>query len=201
MASITTLEPGRYYHIYNRGNNRENLFREARNYEHFLTLYAHHVTPAAETFAYCLMRNHFHLLVRIRDAAPDAPERSASRCFSNFFNAYTKAFNGAYQRTGALFQRPFKRIEVGTEPYLYRLVTYIHQNPQRHGFVADFRDWPYSSYPALLSERPTRLNRPAVLDWFGGRENVSVLHQLELPDALVNTFAPDDFGWSDVGQT
>jgi putative transposase len=193
MSNIVPLEPGKYYHVYNRGNNRENLFREERNYAYFLGLYGHHVGPVAETYAYCLMRNHFHLLVRIRTAGRNDSPGDISRCFSNFFNAYTKAFNSVYQRTGALFERPFQRIEVTTEPYLYRLVAYIHQNPQRHGFVADFREWEYSSYHALLSDRPTRLNRVEVLDWFGGRDNVDRLHQEQLPATLAKALAPDDW--------
>ncbi len=55
-----------YYHIYNRGTNRENIFVQERNYEHFFELYTKHIDPVADTFAYCLLRNHFHLLVRIR---------------------------------------------------------------------------------------------------------------------------------------
>ena len=67
MQTLTPLEPGTYYHIYNRGVNRENIFREERNYAYFLRLYSKHITPVAETFAYCLLRNHFHLLVRVRE--------------------------------------------------------------------------------------------------------------------------------------
>ncbi len=66
MQKVTSLEPGQYYHVYNRGVNRENLFREERNYAYFLKLYTRHITPVAETFAYCLLRNHFHFLIRIR---------------------------------------------------------------------------------------------------------------------------------------
>jgi len=60
------LEPGRYYHIFNRGIDGTNIFLEERNYAYFLNLYAKHIEPVAETFAYCLMRNHFHLLARIK---------------------------------------------------------------------------------------------------------------------------------------
>ena len=63
MKTFAPLQPGHYYHIYNLGNNREDLFRETRNYAYFLKLYAHHIHPIADTFAYCLLRNHFHLLV------------------------------------------------------------------------------------------------------------------------------------------
>jgi len=61
------LQPGKYYYIYNRGNNRENIFLEERNYPYFLRHYARHIEPVADTFVYCLLRNHFHFLVRIKD--------------------------------------------------------------------------------------------------------------------------------------
>jgi REP element-mobilizing transposase RayT len=66
MQRLPALQPGKYYHIYNRGINRENIFFETRNYPYFLELYAKYIEPIANTFAYCLMRNHFHLLVRIK---------------------------------------------------------------------------------------------------------------------------------------
>lgn len=66
MQIIEPLEFGKYYHIYNRGINSENLFKESRNYEYFLTLHTKHIEPIAETFAWCLLKNHFHLLVRVK---------------------------------------------------------------------------------------------------------------------------------------
>ena len=60
------LVPGMYYHIYNRGNNSENLFLEKRNYPYFLSLYDKHITPVADTHAYGLLRNHFHVAGRIK---------------------------------------------------------------------------------------------------------------------------------------
>ena len=117
MSSTYPLFPGQIYcHIYNRGNNREDIFREDRNYAYFLELYSKYVLPSVDTFAYCLLKNHFHLLVRIKDltgskanllsqrldsredltgskANLSGPEKTASRAFSNFFNAYSKAVN------------------------------------------------------------------------------------------------------------
>jgi hypothetical protein len=66
MTSPSPLEDGEYYHIYNRGNNGENLSFEGRNYRHFLNLYAQHVVAVADTYAYCLLRNHFHVLIRVK---------------------------------------------------------------------------------------------------------------------------------------
>ena len=70
MTNPIPLEPGKFYHIYNRGNNGENIFIAERNYAYFLNLYAKHIEPVAETFGYCLLRNHFHVLARIRPERP-----------------------------------------------------------------------------------------------------------------------------------
>ena len=104
MSDPIPLHPGQYYHIYNRGNNRENVFREERNYPYFLKLYAKYIEPIAETYAYCLLRNHFHFLVRIKDEKDLTGFENLSglnpsglgQPFSNLFNAYAayaRAFN------------------------------------------------------------------------------------------------------------
>ena len=188
MSNPLPLQGGDYYHIFNRGVNRQNLFLEERNYRYFLKLYAHHVEPVAETYAYCLLPNHFHLLVRIKTAEEQqhdheirkVPEiarvSNPGQAFSNLFNAYTKAMNQAYGRTGSLFERPFHRLAVTSDSYFAQLVVYIHQNPQRHGLSEDFRQWPYSSYQALCSSGPTRIKRDDVLAWFGGPAQLVTAH-------------------------
>ena len=192
---ITKLERGKTYHIFNRGNNRENLFREKENFDYFLRLYLKHIYPIADTYAYALLKNHFHFLVRLKTDEEIVAEqnlsglgdltgllkRPPSRAFANLFNAYTKGFNKAYDRSGSLFNRPFKRIPVYDEPYFHRLIIYIHQNPQKHGFVDDFRDWPYSSYGSIISDQPSRLSRNLVLEKFDGVDGFIELH-LQLID-------------------
>jgi REP element-mobilizing transposase RayT len=189
-----------YYHIYNRGTNRENIFVEERNYAYFLQLYIKHIEPVAETYAYCLLRNHFHVFTRIRESVvdPKGLERplgsgAASAAFSNFFNAYAKAINKAYGRTGSLFQHPFGRVPVLTQTHLTRLVCYIHFNPQRHGLISDFREWPYSSYRAHLSDQATRLKREAVLDWFDGPRGFIAAHQMAIDESALAPLVPEDF--------
>jgi hypothetical protein len=66
MPSPSPLLYDTCYHIYNRGNNRENIFIQERNTQHFLNLYSKYIDPVADTFAYCLLRNHFHLAVRVK---------------------------------------------------------------------------------------------------------------------------------------
>jgi REP element-mobilizing transposase RayT len=178
-TDITPVTFGTFFHIYNRGNNRENIFVQPRNYAYFMDLWWKHTSLIAETWAYCLLRNHFHALVFIsnRDELPDQNIKEPSQYFSNFFNAYARGVNLATGRTGALFERPFKRIPVDSENYLIRLAVYIHQNPQKHKFIEDFRDWDYSSYPHLISNAPTRLQRDRMMDLFGSRDDFIRIHQ------------------------
>ena len=197
MTSPSSLAPGVYYHIYNRGTNRENIFIEERNYAYFLRLYVKHIEPVAETYAYCLLRNHFHVFARIREEDPKGLERplgsTASTAFSNFFNAYAKAINKAYGRTGSLFQHPFGRVPVLTQAHLTRLVCYIHFNPQRHGLIGDFREWPYSSYRAHLSNQATRLDRDTVLGWFDGLAGFAATHEVTIDEQALAPLVPEDF--------
>ena len=159
------LQAGVIYHIYNRGVNSETIFREKRNYAYFINLYVRHIQPVADTYAFCLLPNHFHLLIEPKKNLSGLS--TPSQAFSNVFNAYAKYINIAYQRTGPLFERPFKRIPVKDSPYFLRLLVYIYQNPQRHGLIDDFRDWPYSSYDVLSGNQPTFIRRDVIWKWFG----------------------------------
>lgn len=98
MQTLQPLENGKYYHIYNRGINSGILFKEKSNYEHFLKLYDIHIEPIAETYAWCLMKNHFHFLIRIKEMEEIKAEKKIqpSQSFSNVCNAYTKACNKKY---------------------------------------------------------------------------------------------------------
>lgn len=135
MASQTIkLLPDNYYHIYTRGNNKENLFRQKDNYKYFLSLWQKHLTPIAYTQAYCLMPNHIHFCIKVRHFEDLSEKfqngsRLLSQPISNCFNAYTKAFNKRFSRTGSLFQRPYQRKLVDSELYLLQLIVYIHTNP------------------------------------------------------------------------
>jgi hypothetical protein len=203
-TDIPPLTHGNFYHIYNRGNNHENIFRQERNYAYFLDLWWKHVSRIAETWAYCLLKNHFHAVVHIKNKedltglkstlARDYPSgekgtgpsdsrgdlsglKDPSQYFSNFFNAYARGVNIATQRTGALFERPFKRIPLDSTAYLMQLIVYVHQNPQKHKFAEDFREWNNSSYHILVSEARTLLQRDKVMELFGSREDFVRIHQ------------------------
>ncbi|WP_320168342.1 hypothetical protein [Mangrovibacterium marinum] len=86
--------------------------------------------------------------------------------FSHLFSAYSKYMNKRYDRTGSLFERPFKRKKIDNPGYLRNVVIYIHQNPVHHGFCEHPLEYPWSSYLTCTSKRSTKLKRAIVLDWF-----------------------------------
>lgn len=193
------LEKGKTYHLYNRGTNGENIFIEPRNYPYFLKRWQDLVAPVTETYAFCLLRNHFHFLLRIKpedviEKNPDTGKEKLldpSNQLSKFFNSYAQSINRAYNRTGSLFEHPVRRKEVASDFYFSRLMVYIHYNPQNHGFVDDYRDWPYSSYALHTNKTSTFISRGEVRDWFGSEERYIEFHQSFNEFKLLNNFTED----------
>ena len=179
-TTITPLQEGHYYHIYNRGISSGQVFFEQRNYNHFLQLMVKYVTPLADVLCYCLMNNHFHLLVKIHQRI----EKPAHLGFSHLFNSYTQSLNQACSRTGKLFEKPFRRKLIDSERYLTDLIIYIHRNPAYHRVQEDFWNYPHSSYRTLIGHKPTHLQQQLILDYFGGRENFIEAHRE--PDENLN---------------
>ncbi len=193
MASTQVLEPGCFYHIYNRGINSETLFKETRNYSYFLNKYNQYLSPVVNTFAYCLLGNHFHLLILVKEQYEldvfskglksrhkdglHSTNFIVSKQFAKLFSSYTQAINRSFVRTGGLFDSPFSRKKVEHEAYLTTLIKYIHVNPQKHGFVNNFRDYAHSSYQSHLHDKPTKLSRKQVLAWFGNKEEYKLAHK------------------------
>jgi REP element-mobilizing transposase RayT len=181
----TPLQIDHYYHIYNRGNNRENLFHHPEHYEYFILKYKEIVSPSVSTFAYCLIPNHFHLLVRIDKFDADNSPGLPSSVFRKFFQQYAIWFNKREARRGSLFTKYFRRVEVNEMDYLKRLVYYIHRNPVKHGIDRNFETYPYSSFRSLMSTSDTFLAREEVLAWFeNDLSEFSSFHHLseEKPD-------------------
>ena len=188
------MQPGMFYHIYNHANGFENLFRSDENYRYFLQQWGKYIDPVAETYAHCLMPNHFHFLIKIKEEKEVQAnfkleltfgkfktfQKLISKKFANLFSSYTQAYNKMYDRKGSLFIPNFKKKEITSEDYLTNIIFYIHHNPVHHGFTEYIEDWPHSSYHSLLSERTTKLQRQATLEWFGSKEELKKIHQQSL---------------------
>ncbi|HAB53743.1 MAG TPA: transposase [Ignavibacteriales bacterium] len=160
------------YHVYNRGNGKEQIFFNEGNYDYFLRQYHKYTADLLDTFAYCLLSNHFHLLLRPKVNDPDL----ISEQFRKFFIAYSMAINKQEKRKGNLFQRAFKRKIIEDEKYFYSAVYYIHSNPVHHGFVKDLTTYRFSSFNSLVGNKETKLCRNEVMEWFGGKKNFIEFH-------------------------
>ena len=202
----TPLKPDGFYHIFNHATGDELLFRTDNNYLFFLKKYYEYISPIAETFCYCLMPNHFHFLIKIKEeneienffklkaktknlrkktenlrGFQNLVGLEISKQFGHFFNSYAKAYNKEHLRIGSLFANRFKRKSITDQKYLLKLVHYIHYNPVNDGYCENIEKWEYSSYNALISKKPTKLKREEVISWFEDRENFIFYHNRE-PD-------------------
>ena len=197
------LIPDNFFHILNRGNDKSKIFFKKKNYDYFLRKYDEYLSDYLTTYAYCLLGNHFHFLVKLNTTmqilqtakkSDDIPNRLAkflklgksdkseiagliiSNQFRKFFMAYAKAINKQESRTGSLFQKNFERLIIDDLQYLNNVMQYIHYNPVHHRFTDDYKDYPYSSYDRIMKPRPSKLPKNEILESFKGKENYIQFH-------------------------
>ncbi|BDA68384.1 hypothetical protein CAL7716_025500 [Calothrix sp. PCC 7716] len=157
----TQFKSGNYYHIYNRGNNRQKIFFQNQNYSYFQRLIKKHlIDNQVEIIAYCLMPNHYHLLIHLNND-------NLSELMQAFALSYTKAINNRFNRVGSLFQGPFQSIHVDTDEYLLHLSRYIHLNPVGANLVKKPQDWIYSSYlDYIIPKKDSFVKKDKILEYF-----------------------------------
>ena len=194
--------PEEKYHLFNHANGRENIFIEPKNYAFFLQKLAIHILPVCKLFSYCLMSNHFHLFLEVRNEEElfllwqksnaghklkqlDV-EHKISKSFGNFFSSYAQSFNKIYNRKGSLFIPSMKTEEIKDDNYFYKVIHYAHANPVHHGFTKTIEDWPHSCYEIFFSTISTKLERDYVFNMFGGLNAFIKYHQQ--PIDLKNKF-------------
>jgi putative transposase len=194
--------PGETYHVFNHANGKENIFIEPKNYAFFLQKLATHILPVCKLYSYCLMPNHFHLVLEVRseeelfslwqkpgaksELAQTDLKHKTSKAFGNFFSSYTQSFNKVYNRKGSLFIPSMKTEEINDDNSFCKVIHYAHANPVHHGFTKTIEAWPHSSYKIFFSTRPTKLEREYVLDMYGGLDAFIKYHQQ--PIDLKNNF-------------
>ncbi len=212
MKKQPLYEPDGIYHVYNHANGRENVFDDDENYYYFLRKYAEKLFGVVQTLAYCLMPNHFHILIKVRKeeellaflkrkkekmgkvfVPEDLVGRELShfivnRQFHNFLGGYSKAFNKYHNRKGSLLRQNTRRKIVAENDYMLNAIRYIHLNPVFHGFTLLPEEWPHSSYHAFLDTGATRIPREEILQWFNGKENFIEFHHQKIHGSLDNKF-------------
>jgi len=171
----TILQPGKFYHIYNRVKNGNALFDSEEDWKFFLKLYRTHVSPIAITYAYCLLQDHLHILVKIKDDA----NGSSYKPFAILFNAYAKGYSKKHDVEGKLFRYKLKRMEIRRESIFLDLVRYINQNACKHGLSDDVEGFRYSSFRSTVSPFESMIPKEELIRLFGGGADLK--HELIQP--------------------
>ena len=175
MARPLRIEyPGAFYHVMNRGQSRRNIFLEDKGRLSFLDLLGDIARLwKVEIYAYCMMDNHYHLLLT-------TPTVGLARAMRHLDGIYTQKFNRVHHRDGPLFRGRYKAIVIDGEEYFLSVVRYIHRNPLRAGVVSDLDRYRWSSHWGYLNptQCPGWLSRGAVLARFGNlREYQRFMHE------------------------
>ena len=197
------LQPNCSYHIFNHANGFENIFTVDDNYRFYLDKYQQYILPIAETYAYCLLPNHFHLVVRIRrkevieevyrnfkstnfskvpnlekvEVTDNMIEYYISKQFANLFSCYTQSFNKVNKRRGSLFLKNFRREPIENKAYFLNAVIYTHRNPVHHAFCDRYTDWSYTSFCEIKERNSQMIEVEKLLRMFGGRDSFIDLHE------------------------
>jgi REP element-mobilizing transposase RayT len=160
---------GSLYHIISRGNDRRKIFRTSADYLRFAqVLVEQKANLPFYLYAYCLMPNHFHLLIEMRD-------HSISRIMQRVLTSYSQYHNRKYKKTGHLFQGRYKSILCQTDQYLAELVRYIHLNPVRARIVKRAEQYDYSGHRAYIGiDGLGLIDSEPLLRHFGGTRKRAV---------------------------
>lgn len=178
------------YHVYNHAVSDQNLFISDEDYVDFLAKYKKYIAPFVDTYAYCIMPNHFHLLFKVKsydklvrisklDPTNARLKLIESESYVNEYvlsqwkrmlSSYAISYNNRHKRRGQLFLKRMKRVSIDKEQRFSNLLSYIHHNPIHHNFCSDYYSWKYSSYKVYSqSIKHTALDVQCVLNWFGGK--------------------------------
>lgn len=196
-----------YYHIYNRGIEKRAIFSDEQDYKVFLHFLKRYLTQPTESpdqvrpawrsdlfdkitlTAYCLMPNHFHLMVK------QTTKEAIKEFMQALSNSYVRYFNEKYKRIGPLFQGRYKGVLIETEPYFLHLTRYIHLNPMdlenpgqvRPATRSDLFEYPYSSYGDYLGKRKINWIHPEeILAFFKTAQNTSLQDILSYQSFIEN---------------
>ncbi len=228
MPSVKVLTPilgSNYYHIFNRGINRQNIFFSERNYFYFLQLINQFLSDYISVLAYCLLPNHFHLIIKVNEKIKIQSNEKAnvhisqksegipslykdeilkykrdsiskkkmesieltndeeigkfvSNQFRRLFITFTMAINKQENRTGSLFDKNFKRLEITENEYLLYAIFYAHYNPEKHRINSIFRSYKFSSYLAFCNNKTTKIDKKLVLDIYDGLDGFVNYHSV-----------------------
>lgn len=206
MNKDANFDYNQFYHVFNRTNNKEKLFRNNENRKFFLRRYAFYVKPFADVHAYALLGNHFHFSIKIKSADSistflnnllpkektvvikkyigaenkgDYINELIIAQHHRFFISYAQAFNKMYTRQGNLFTKKFKRSLFTKERKFKYLQYYIHHNARKHSLVKNFKDHKHHSYYDILEGNEWLIDTSFVVEQFGNLDTFIEFHESE----------------------
>jgi REP element-mobilizing transposase RayT len=198
---LAKFEETNFYHVICKAIDGKTLFKDEENKRYFLERYLDFSNEFFDTYAYSLLDNHVHFLIKTKSQLElkiylnqlEINQRTSTfkrfiedKCsfhelieqqFNRLFISYSLSFNLRCKTSGPLFNRPFKRVEVADNAHLTQLYVYIHANIMKHGLSNDYENYKWSSYRAIISDKPTNILREEVLKWFGGKERFIQAHK------------------------
>src|SRR4030042_6062366 len=179
---VVFMKPESFYHIYNRACGFEKLFLCDSNFRFFLDRFAENLKGYVLLYAYCLMPNHFHFLIKTMNLnGAEDPGTIYSRKFKNFFISYAKSFNKFNRRKGSLFSQNYKKKEIDSLEYLRSVTLYIHQNPVKHDYVNKIDRWKYSSYKEIISSKSVYCQgNSEMIEWFRSMDILKFCHKIKV---------------------
>ncbi len=173
------LISGNYYHIYNRSNSGALIFYNENHYQYFLNKFREYLSDYLEFLSYCLIPNHFHILIKVKEKTDPV---FISQKFSNFFNCYSKTINKDQNRYGSIFQKPFKRKLIENESNLFVLINYIHRNPIHHNLCDNVNDYKWSSYNEIINSNNQFISIKNILNLFVDLNDFKLLVDKSIED-------------------
>ncbi|MCX6270763.1 MAG: transposase [Bacteroidetes bacterium] len=174
---LAKFEPGFFYHVYNRAVGNDKLFYEDADYQRFMDLLNEKLSKFAFIYAYCLLPNHYHLLIKVKDDASLRVTKDIPQQFRKLGITYVRSINKKLPRRGTLFMRPYKRKKIVSDENLYHVLFYIHLNPVNHGINPSFENYPWSSYKSIVSGKADNLVYSRVIELFHDKANLIQVHQ------------------------
>lgn len=193
---VVKFEPNNFYHIVNHAIANENLFLEETNYNFFLKKYLKYLPLVSSTYAYCLMLNHIHFLIKTHSEKDLLVNKKFKGDFhklianeiSNTLNSYAKAYNKVYKRRGSLWVGSTKRFLIKNEKHLKTVIKYIHLNPVNHNFCSHPDDWEFSSFKTIIQDSRSFIKKDEIIGLFDGKDGFIQYHRNKDVNDLLEPF-------------
>ncbi|HEX38405.1 MAG TPA: hypothetical protein ENG70_06105 [Candidatus Cloacimonetes bacterium] len=183
---------GAIFHIYNKTMKPLKLFYNDNNYTSFLQYFSKFLRNYPSTiYAYCLMPNHFHFLLRQDSSKP------IYELFNHALSSYVRHLNHILNRNGPIFQSKLQHVKVYDEQYLIQLVMYIHNNPRKANLVTDLRDWKYSNYSNFIERKENEITSKdslaSFIEYFDDYKKMISIYDEEVNDKSMGMLIDFDY--------